>query len=105
MIATNDPIRDQSFQFTLRLIKLKVDVELKEFKLMPHGFLSYNIPIWGMREESQEGIRQGTLWFQELFKTSDPNAKKPLDELNNSKHIMKKGLFCSTESYKDDTHQ
>jgi hypothetical protein len=34
---------------------------------MPHGFLSYNFPIWGMKEESMEGIKQGTLWIQELF--------------------------------------
>jgi len=39
---------------------LGVDVELKEFKLMPHGFLSYNFPMWGMPEESKEGIKIGT---------------------------------------------
>ena len=34
---------------------------------MPHGFLSYNFPIWGMRDESMEGIRVGTEWIKELF--------------------------------------
>lgn len=36
--------------------KLGVDVHLKEYKLMPHGFLSYNFPIWGMKEDALEGI-------------------------------------------------
>ena len=60
MIATNDPIRDDSFRFTLRLAQLGVDVQMKEFNLMPHGFLSYNFPIWGMKEESMKGIKLGT---------------------------------------------
>jgi hypothetical protein len=58
--------------------KQGVDVELKELKLMPHGFLSYNFPIWGMREESLEGIRLGTQWFREIFahcNQNQPNKK------------------------------
>jgi len=52
MIASNDPLRDENFRFTLRLAKAGVDVHLKELLLMPHGFLSYNIPIWGMKDEA-----------------------------------------------------
>ena len=37
--------------------KLGVDSEMKEYKLMPHGFVSFNFPVFGMREESLEGIR------------------------------------------------
>ena len=59
MIASNDPIRDESYRLTLKLLRQNVDVELKEFKLMPHGFLSYNFPMFGMREEAQEAIRIG----------------------------------------------
>lgn len=51
--------------------KLGVDVELKEFKLMPHGFLNYNFPIMGMKEESMEGIKTGSKWLSELSE-SDP---------------------------------
>ena len=46
-------------------------MKLKEFNLMPHGFLSYNIPIWGMRDESMMGIRIGTEWILELFSLSE----------------------------------
>jgi hypothetical protein len=51
----------------LRLAKLGIDVKMKEFNLMPHGFLSYNIPIWGMRNESMEGITVGNEWIKELL--------------------------------------
>ena len=67
MVGSNDPIRDECFKFTLKLLKLGVNVQLKEFKLMPHGFLSYNFPIFGMKEESMEGIRLGTEYIDELF--------------------------------------
>lgn len=67
MIASNDPIRDESYRLTLKLLRQGVDVELKEFKLMPHGFLSYNFPMFGMREEAFEGIRVGSEWLKELI--------------------------------------
>jgi hypothetical protein len=37
--------------------KLGVDSEMKEYKLMPHGFVSFNFPVFGMRDEALEGIR------------------------------------------------
>ena len=58
MIAQNDALRDESLQFSLRLAKLDVDVQLKEYSYMPHGFLNYNAPILGMREEANETIHQ-----------------------------------------------
>jgi hypothetical protein len=51
----------------LRYRKQGVDVEMKEFKLMPHGFLSYNFPLFGMREEAAEAIRIGAEWLRELL--------------------------------------
>jgi hypothetical protein len=42
---------------------------VKEFKLLPHGFLSLNFPLWGMPEESQSGIRLGTKWLKELLES------------------------------------
>lgn len=56
MVAQNDALRDESLQFSLRLAKLDVDVQLKEYAYMPHGFLNYNAPILGMREEANETI-------------------------------------------------
>lgn len=66
MIASNDPLRDDGIRFTWKLAKLGVDVELKELNLMPHGFLSYNLPVWGMKEESLKGVKIGTNWLLEL---------------------------------------
>ena len=60
MVGTNDPLRDNSFLFTLKLAKLGVDVELKEMYLLPHGFLSYDFPYIGMRAEATEGIKMAT---------------------------------------------
>ncbi len=44
-----------------------VDSEMKEYKLMPHGFVSFNFPVFGMREESMEGIRVAQEWLRELL--------------------------------------
>lgn len=56
--------------------KLGVDVKLKEFNLMPHGFLSYNFPIWGMADESMEGIKLGSEWIKELLDLADKNDSR-----------------------------
>jgi len=40
---------------------------------MPHGFLSYNFPIWGMRAESMEGIKLGSEWIKELNELAQNN--------------------------------
>ena len=34
---------------------------------MPHGFLNYNFPVYGMPDEAMEGIRTGTEWLLELL--------------------------------------
>lgn len=67
MAGCNDPIRDEQFKFTLKLIKLNVDVKLEEFKLMPHGFLSYNFPIFGMKDASLKTIKFAVNWLQLLL--------------------------------------
>jgi acetyl esterase/lipase len=67
MIAQNDALRDESLQFSLRLAKLDVDVQLKEYSYMPHGFLNYNAPILGMREEANETIHQCARWLREIL--------------------------------------
>ena len=56
MVPTNDALRDESFQFALRLAKQGVDVKVREYDCMPHGFLNYNAPLLGMREESNVTI-------------------------------------------------
>ena len=51
---------------------------MKEFNLMPHGFLSYNFPIWGMQEESMAGIRLGTEWLCDMLHTAHPDGQPVL---------------------------
>lgn len=43
--------------------KLGVDTKINELHLMPHGFLSYNFPIFGMKKEALKGIKLGTDWL------------------------------------------
>lgn len=67
MVAANDPLRDESFKFTVRLSQLGVDAYLKEYMYMPHGFLNYNTPMLGMVDESNEGINQCARWLQDFI--------------------------------------
>lgn len=51
MIAGVDTFKDENYKFMDRLIQNGVNVKCKEFRLMPHGFLSYIIPMgYGMSE-------------------------------------------------------
>jgi acetyl esterase/lipase len=56
MVPTNDALRDESFQFSLRLAKLGIDIKIREYQSMPHGYLNYNSQILGMRDESNVTI-------------------------------------------------
>jgi len=56
MVASNDPLRDESFKMAYRLAKVGVDVQLKEYMYLPHGYLNYNAPLLGMKDESNETI-------------------------------------------------
>lgn len=67
MVAANDPLRDEGFKLSLRLAKLGVDVRLREYAFMPHGFLNYNAPLLGMRDESNETILQCARWMQDII--------------------------------------
>lgn len=39
--------------------------------MMPHGFVSFNFPVFGMRDESLEGIRVAQEWLKELLEYED----------------------------------
>ena len=49
---------------------------MKEYKLMPHGFLSYNFPVFGMRDESLAGIRAAEEFLRELLDDKEENKKE-----------------------------
>lgn len=68
MVAGNDALRDESLQFTLKLKKAGAeDVQLTEYKYMPHGFLNYNSPFLGMKDEANLAINQAATWMQEII--------------------------------------
>ena len=71
MVASNDPLRDESIKITHRLAKVGVDVYLKEYMYLPHGYLNYNAPLLGMKDESNETIAQCGRWLQD-FLLNDP---------------------------------
>ena len=66
LLAGNDAFRDENYKFALKLIKAGIKVEIKELKLLPHGFLNYNFPIFGM-DESDKAIELGTRCLKELL--------------------------------------
>eukprot|EP00347_Sterkiella_histriomuscorum_P001768 403370757 len=71
MVAANDPLRDESFKFTLRLCKLNRDVKLKEYMYMPHGYLNFNAPLFGMKEEANEAINFCKTWINDLLSNDE----------------------------------
>ncbi|TNV84405.1 hypothetical protein FGO68_gene3288 [Halteria grandinella] len=74
MVPTNDPLRDESFKFTLRLAKQGIDVFLREYMYMPHGYLNFNAPMLGMKDEANETISQCIKWMSEIINGSSPRA-------------------------------
>mmetsp|Transcript_38777 Transcript_38777/g.28668 ORF Transcript_38777/g.28668 Transcript_38777/m.28668 type:complete len:309 (+) Transcript_38777:1620-2546(+) len=67
MIASSDPLRDQGLQFAYKLLKNDVDTFVKEYMYFPHGFLSMGAPIYGMKDEVNESIRQVEKWILECI--------------------------------------
>lgn len=49
LVGSIDPIRDCSYSLAQKLQNNGVDVQLKEYQYMPHGFLNYNVPIIGLK--------------------------------------------------------
>ena len=39
------------------VVLIDKDVILKEYSYLPHGFLNYNAPLLGLKEESTEAIK------------------------------------------------
>ena len=54
-LSSIDPLKDDGIWFFHRLLQNKVDVKAYDFRLMPHGFLSYAFPVYGM-DESKKSV-------------------------------------------------
>jgi len=57
MIAGIDSFKDENYRLMSRLIENGVNVYCKEYRLMSHGFLSYNLPLGKGMPESIICIR------------------------------------------------
>jgi len=49
MAAGRDPLRDESYKLMNRLVKLKKDAQMIEYRMLPHGFWSFDA-IFGLNE-------------------------------------------------------
>lgn len=52
------PLKDDGINFFGRLLKNKVDAKCKEFVLLPHGFLNYNLPYGRGMAEARPAIEK-----------------------------------------------
>lgn len=50
MISGNDPLRDASLLYVIKLAKLGVDVKAVDYQHQIHGFLMFNKPPIGFKE-------------------------------------------------------
>ncbi|CAI2384024.1 unnamed protein product [Moneuplotes crassus] len=76
MTAGNDPLRDEQYRFVPKLVEAGVDVRCKEYLYFPHGLLSYNLPVVGIKE-CQVCIDQAISYFEESI-DRDPPEYKPV---------------------------
>jgi len=95
MIAGNDPLRDESYRFTLRLLNNGVDVTCKEYINFPHGFISFNLPIAGI-SECKEAINQAIIYFREFIYNEKPQAEPEPQRFDES-HQTEERLFDEDE--------
>ena len=50
VVGDVDPLYDQCVRYAHHLARLNVDVKLKVYEGMPHGFLSFAWPVLGVPE-------------------------------------------------------
>jgi hormone-sensitive lipase len=65
MVGGDDPLHDDCFRFTNRLIKSGVDAKLAVFSGACHG--SLNFCVKGGVKESMEVVNKGTIWIKEIL--------------------------------------
>lgn len=62
-LAGADPLRDDGYKFAYRLFKLGREVQIAEFKKLPHGFLNFDVFPF-LAEESNQAVKQSSMWFK-----------------------------------------
>ena len=65
LMAGNDPLRDESYKFMLKLLKKKVDAKFIEYQMFPHAFLNFDAPIVGIGEW-EKPIKRGAIWLKQF---------------------------------------
>ena len=62
-VSQNDPIRDFGILFAVKLKKLGVNVELKEYSDAPHGLLNLNSNIFELKHLSRHMIKECSVFM------------------------------------------
>ena len=75
LIAGNDPLRDEIYKFSLRLLRNKVNIKVKEYISFPHGFLSFELPIGGI-DECSKCNEQAIEYFKEFLPQKEEQQSK-----------------------------
>jgi hormone-sensitive lipase len=65
MTAGRDPLRDESYKLICRLVKLKKDAKMVEYRNFPHGF--WNLDIMFGLKEAKLATTKAIEWFEEFF--------------------------------------
>ena len=70
-IAGIDPLRDDSILLLNKLLSLSVDAKAIEFSFLPHGFMSFKLPLGQGIDEALEAIEKSAEVLRELLGIED----------------------------------
>jgi acetyl esterase/lipase len=105
LIAGNDPLRDESYKFTMKLLKNKVDVKVFEFICFPHGFLSFELPLGGI-DEWVKWNEQAIKYFKEFLPKHEEGLQDALIKIEKKKSLsLQKELNPPIEQNVDEEEQ
>jgi acetyl esterase/lipase len=81
LYAQVDTLRDQGILFAEKLVRLKKDVQIKEYRLLPHGVLNFTFPIWGIKEAEQI-VNLHLTYLSTLLEMPAPAKSVKIHEIN-----------------------
>eukprot|EP00826_Nyctotherus_ovalis_P045842 TRINITY_DN5108_c0_g5_i1.p1 TRINITY_DN5108_c0_g5~~TRINITY_DN5108_c0_g5_i1.p1 ORF type:complete len:473 (-),score=128.43 TRINITY_DN5108_c0_g5_i1:60-1478(-) len=69
MVAGRDPLRDESYRLMSRLVELGKDAQMIEYRMLPHGFWSFDA-IFGL-DECKSATDKAIEWIKSLIETHE----------------------------------
>jgi len=80
MVAGRDPLRDESYKLVQRFAKLKKDVQLIEYRMLPHAF--WNLDIAFGLEECKFATQQAIEWIAKMFVKHQQDISGSSEDMN-----------------------